>query len=362
MGAFEDKQRGSHCSQCSFKQLDALYQLNIEAKRYAESAEKAYSTGLKVNARFYSLRKKALYSLKQSILEVLVKDGCADTVRCHEIDGKEYYCVYIGEFSFHSPTDEWDEPPLDAPTSPTKTLESFDRNLDNHTDRLSEKEALKRLTSLFETPNNHLPVPFVERGYRSEFVGWTSLPGAIEEGDKVDGRFDRDISSPYDEFLFAVGDRFGTKKGECRILDRYRAWLTPYLDRSPLLPQPAYDVELADEVWETVRQRRIVDDWSILADSLDDPVPNVNGRQADMAGNGYDQPIDFDIGDIVELNPDWDEDGPYYCEIVGASLSYNLIMVDFEPVEPTNEAPLGLSIEEFADDVVAVYDTPPKIE
>lgn len=72
MGEIEDKRRGSHCPQCSFRQLDALYQLNIEAKRYAESAEKAYSAGLKVNARFNSLRKKALYSVNYPFLGLLM--------------------------------------------------------------------------------------------------------------------------------------------------------------------------------------------------------------------------------------------------------------------------------------------------
>lgn len=66
----------SHCSQCDFEQLVALYQLNVEAKRYADAAEDAYSTGLEANARLYSLRKKALYGLKRAILGTLVEGGC----------------------------------------------------------------------------------------------------------------------------------------------------------------------------------------------------------------------------------------------------------------------------------------------
>lgn len=351
----------SHCSRCDFEQLVALYQLNVEAKRYADAAEDAYGTGLEANARLYSLRKKALYGLKRAILGTLVEGGCVDAVRCHEIDGKPYYCLYVGEFSFHTPTDEWNEPPLDAPRSSSKTLDSFDTNPDNRPDRLSEKEALRRLTRQFETPNNYIPAPFVDRGYGGEFAGWSQLPGAIEEGDRVDGRFDREIHNPFDQFLFAVGDTFRTRKGECRILDRYQAWLTPWLDRSPLMPRPVYDVDLAGEERETVRQRRLVDDWHILVDSLHDPVPDVNGRQAEMAGDTYDQ-VEFDIGDIVELDRQWDDGGPYYYKIVEASLSYTLVMVEFEPVGPTEDAPLGLSVEEFVDDVVAVHDTPPESE
>ena len=359
MSDIEDTQEVSHCSRCSFEQLEALHQLNIEAKRYAESAEDAYTAGLKANARLYSLRKKALYGLKRAMLGEFVEAGCVDTIRCHKIDGKSYYCLYIGEFSFHTPIDEWENPPLGSPTSPSKSLNSFDADPDNRTDHLSEKVALKRLTEQFESPNDYLPAPFVDRGYKAEFAGWSQLPGAIEEGDRVDGRFGREINNPEEEFLFAVGDVFQTQKGECRMLDRYQAWLTPWLDRSPLVPRSVYDVELEGEIYETVRQRQIVDDWQILVESLNDPVPNVDGRQAEMAGNAYDQ-VEFDIGDIVELNTRWDDDGPHYCKIVEASLSYNLVMVEFEPVEPTEEAPLGLSVEEFVDDVVAVHDEHPK--
>lgn len=65
MSDIEDTQEVSHCSRCSFEQLEALHQLNIEAKRYAESAEDAYTAGLKANARLYSLRKKALSVLPE---------------------------------------------------------------------------------------------------------------------------------------------------------------------------------------------------------------------------------------------------------------------------------------------------------
>lgn len=353
------KQVFSHCSQCDFELLVALYQLNVEAKQYAESAEDAYNGGLKASARLYSLRKKALYSLKRAILGELVEEGCVDAVRCHEINGKSYYCLYVGEFSFHTPIGEWDEPPLDAPTSPSKSLNSFDGDPDNRPDHLSEREALKRLTEQFETPNNHLQTPFVDRDYGAKFAGWSSLPGAIEEGDRVDGRFDREIHNPSDEFLFEVGDTFQTQKGKCNIIDRYQAWLTPWLDRSPIMPRTVYDVELAGEIHETIRQRRLVDDWYILAESLNDPVPNVDGQQADMAGDAYEQ-VEFDIGDIIELSPMGNTEAPCYCKIVQASLSYNLVMVEFEPVGQTDQAPLSLSVEEFADDVVAVHTEPPK--
>jgi hypothetical protein len=333
----------------------------VEAKRYAESAENAYTAGRKASARLYSLRKKALYGLKRAILGEFVENGCVNSVRCHEIDGQPYYCLYIDEFSFHTPTEEWDNPPLNGSSSPAKSLDSFSADPDLRSDHLSEREALQRLTAEFETPNDYLPAPFVDREYGSEFAGWSYLPGAIEEGDRVDGRFGRAIPNVDEAFLFAVGDSFQTRKGECRIRDRYRAWLTPWLDRSPLMPHTVYDVELDGDVRETVRQRRIVDDWQILVDSLSDPVPNVNGRQAEIAGDDYDH-VGFEIGDIIELDAMERDSQSLYCKIVEASLSYNLVMVEFEPVEPTTEAPMSLSVAEFADDVVTVHDEPPRLE
>lgn len=357
----EDNQSFSHCSRCAFEQLEALYQLNIEAKRYAESAEAAYTAGFKADARLSSLRKKALYGLKRAILQKLVEAGCVDAVQCHTIDRKSYYCIYVGEFSFHTPISEWDEPPLDASQSPSKSLDSFDTDPDSRPDHLVKEVALKRLSEQFESPNYHLPVPFVDSGYRSAFAGWSQLPGAIEEGDRVDGQFGQETPNTYEAFLFTDGDSFQTQNGECRILDCYQAWLPPWLDRSPVMPRTVYDVELDGELHQTVRQRRIIDDWQILVESLNDPVPNVDGVQAEIAGSAYDS-VEFDIGDIVELKAMSDEHEPHYCRIVEASLSYNLVMVEFEPIDPTHEVPLGLSVAEFADDVVAVYDEPPKPE
>lgn len=349
-----------HCVKCSFDQLQALYQINIEAKRYAEAASRAYDHGRKARARHRSLRKEALYSFKQSILETLAERGCVDTVRCHEIDGRAYYCLYVTEFSFHSPVEDWpdekwDELSLEEPSESTETLESFDAAADSRDDQLSEREALSRLVEEFGTPNDHLSTPFVDYRYRPEFAGWSFLPGALEEGDRVDDRFRREYG---DDFLFAVGDAFETGKGRCRIRDRYEAWLTPMWDRSPIHPRPVYDVSLAGEKRETVRQRRLVDDWFILAESLHDPLPDVDGKQAEMAGDAYDGEIEFTIGDIVEVDPDWDDDGPYFHRIEDVHISYTLLLCDLAPVGPT-EHETNLAVEEFADDVVAVHDSPP---
>ncbi|WP_251331590.1 hypothetical protein [Haloplanus pelagicus] len=356
-----DATDSEHCPKCSFDQLEALYQINVEAKKYAESASNNYSRGAKARARHHSIRKKALYAFKQSILESLVERDCVDEVRLHKIDNREYYCLYIGEFSFHSPVDDWSDPPADDLSASPTELDSFESAAGSRSDSLSEREALTRLSDVFGTPNDYLSAPFVEY-HHPEFAGWSYLPGAIEEGDKVDGRFGRDTQSPYEEFLFVAGDEFDTQNGHCRIRDRYEAWLTPLWDQSPITPRPVYDVELDGELREGVRQRRLVDDWYILAETLHDPLPDVEGRQAELAGSSYEQPVEFDLGDIVEIDPDRDESGPYYWRIVQASISYNLVLCKFEPVGPTEHSEPSLAVEEFADDVVAVHDSPPALE
>jgi hypothetical protein len=350
---------------CEFGVLKALYHLNTVAKEYAESAENAYNSGFKREARIHSQRKKALYGLKSEILSELIERGCVDAVQLHEIDEREYYCVYVGEFSFHTPTSEWNTPPRDAPESATE-LDSFDANPNARSTDMSEQEALKQLTEIFESPNYHIESPFTDDNYGARFVGWSSLPGALEEGDRVPERYLHDHNGE-DDFGLEVGDIFQTSEGECEIKDKYHAYLSPLWDRSPVVQRPVYDVLLDGEQRETVRQHRIIDDWWMLAESISNPLPNVDGYFGDtdyIHGNiesHVDTSVEFEIGDIIELQPNG-QDSSSYCRITEVHVSYSLLIGQYEPVPPTEEAPLGLSIHEIADDVVAVHDNPPMQE
>ncbi len=352
----------THCSRCEFENLKALYHLNTVAKEYAESAEKAYNAGLKRRARIHSQRKKALYGLKRVILGDLIEHGCVDDIRKHKIDGRTYYCVYVGEFSFHTPSSEWDDPPRGAPESAT-TLDSFDADPSNRSHDMREREALEQLTEAFESPNNYIESPFTDDSYGATFVGWSYLPGSLEEGDRVPDRLLYDHNGEED-FGLESGDTFQTHKGQCEIVDRYHAYLSPLRDRSPVLQRPAYDVLLDGELQETVRQRRIVDDWWMLAESIDTPLPDVDGKfGATEYIRGHiesyvDTPVAFEIGDIIELQPNGQDD-PVYCRITEVHVSYDLLIGQYEPIPPTEQAPLGLAIHEIADDVVAVHDEPP---
>jgi hypothetical protein len=360
-GTHPDSEQHSHCSQCSLDILQALQSANTLAKQYAESSQEAYNSGLKQKARIHSQRKDALYDLKQAVLRRFVTEGCFDTIRTHKINGREYYCVYVGEFSFHTPAKEWDSPPEDAPESATR-LSDFDSDPDNRPMEMDEQEALRLLANEFESPNYHIKAPFTRDNYGSRFVGWSYLPGSLEEGDKVPDQHLLEQNKKK-EFLFNIGDMFQTKKGACEVTGRYYAYLTPRLDRSPLLQRKAYDVIIDGDHRDCVRERQIIDGWNVIAHSIADPIPHVDGELAEIAGStAEDIPEDapeFDIGDILELQPLNSGEESVYCRLTEVHVSGPLLIGQYEPVPPTDEAPLGLTIEEIADDVAAVHDSPP---
>jgi len=338
-----------------------LYRANIAAKEHAQEASDAYETGFKHAARVHSQKKKALYNLKRAALGEFVDNGCVTNVTLHEINNRQYYCVSVGDHSFHTPISEWDTPPAPVSDSPT-VLDDFSADPAARDTTLSEHGALTRLSDAFESPNTHVESPFTTSGFNHTFVGWNNLPGALEPGDRVPDEHLHDRHGEAD-FGLAVGDTFNTSNGHCEILARYHAYLPPHHDRSPLLQRPAYDVVLDGDRKETVSQRRIVDDWWLLADSIATPLPGVTGRFGDPEyvrghlDSHVDTPIEFEIGDVLELHPPC-EDKPVYCRLTEVHVSHTLLLGQYEPVPPTETAPLGLSIHEIADDVVAVHNTP----
>lgn len=351
-----------HCSKCTTDVLKALYQLNVEAKHYSEEAEDAYTSGWKEQARIHSQKKKALYSLKRYILGGFVEAGCIDEIQQHDINGREYYCFYVGDFSFHTPLSEWDDPSFNITS--VDTLDSFTADSDSRDDYMSERDALQYLSEEFESPNNHIESPFTHSDYGSRFVGWSYLPGSLEEGDRVPDEHLNDRNGE-DDFGLAVGDAFQTSKGYCEVIDRYHAYLPPLRSRSPTLQRAVYDVVLDGEKKEAVRQRRIVDDWCMIADSITNPLPDVNGELGDTEYNRdsinslTDGDVEFEIGDIIELQPRTEDASPTYCRISEVHVSYTILLGQYEPIPPTDEAPMGLALHEIADDVVAVHDEPP---
>lgn len=343
-----------HCEHCREEILEALYQLNIIAKEYGRDAANAYESGFKTSARIKSQRKKALYSLKKEALTAFVANGCPTAVETHEIEGRTYYCFTVGDYSYHSPVTEWDEPPADAPAEAT-VLESFTSSPREREDKMEETEALTRLTQQFSSPNDHLPSPFTSSGYRHEFVGWDSLPEALAVGDRVPEAHLNDHNRR--EFVFEVDDAFDTSEGRCEIRDRYYAYKeSEYGDT--LLQRQVYDVVIDGERQEAVTHRRLDSNYHIIADSVTDPLPDVDGKLSDRAGSQLrdtDDEVEFQIGCILELERN-DDNQPTYCQLTEVHVADSLLIGQYDPVPPSETAPLGLSLAEIAPRVVATHD------
>ena len=127
LGAIVDMPQSTYA--VSEKTLDALHRVNLHAGKYAEKARSHYP-GNKPAARRNSVKKKALYQLKTTILSKLVRRGIAEATECHEIDGRDYYAISVaGEQSFHSPVDSWSGPSLDVdPNRDKRELTQFDKS------------------------------------------------------------------------------------------------------------------------------------------------------------------------------------------------------------------------------------------
>jgi len=111
-----------------------------------------------------------------------------------------------------------------------------------------------------------------------------------------------------------------------------------------------------------VLEDRLVDDWGIMVADLSDPLPDVAGEQATLVSDEIESSIQFGIGDILEVQPMQEGGDNWFCRITETSVSYNLVICEFDPVKPTESTPMRLSVSEFVDDVVAVHDTPPDSE
>lgn len=341
-----------HCSTCRKENLEALYQLNIEAKAYAEAAEDAYYMGRKAMAKRHSERKKALYSLKEHVLQEFVTNGCVTDVEKHVIADREYYCLFINSFSFHTPVEKWDTPEFTVPSTVTE-LDDFNSDSDSRDDCMSEESALQHLSRVFKSPNTYITTPFVGNTRSPSFVGWDFLPGSVEVGDKVPDHFKKSYAGQ--DFLFEEGDVFQTTNGECEIIDRYAAWLEPVHthERQHVLQREAYDVRIDGGVKECVQQQRLIGDWKILVTDTCELLPRVDGKQQELLSEGMES-VSFDlcVGDVIEVvSP---ADGGTVCwEITQMDVSYSAVFCEFEPVTGDNSPP-QLAIGDFADKLVSV--------
>lgn len=157
---------------------EALHKINKHAKKYAQLADKNYRRRKKATARYNSIRKKALYSLKTKVLKRLYDRNHHDRIEIHEIDGREYYCFYIDDWSYHSPIDDWPWSGFSAyEIADEEEIENFSADADTQTE-MSLKSALLHLNNEVGrrfNANEYLEEEYVDYGYQSYFAGWDYL-------------------------------------------------------------------------------------------------------------------------------------------------------------------------------------------
>ncbi len=150
--------------------LQAVFTINRHAKRFDEEADAAYHRGDGAEARVHSLRKRALYRTKTVALHRLGKfdPGTVRAIR-HELDGEhQVLCLYLGEYSFHQPTEAVDAGLLTATTGKEELselpIEIIDFEASAETDDLdmSLSKAIGILRDHGLEPNEYLDTTSVE--------------------------------------------------------------------------------------------------------------------------------------------------------------------------------------------------------
>lgn len=170
--------------------LEAVYNLNKHAKKYARLADENYRRGKGATARANSLKKKALYSVKDAALKEILRGQEPDRVERHMIDGTPFWCFYYGEWSFHLPADRVDHGPfrqLPGLCADTAALEDFESAEEKEHSDLSLKACLLHLEVCGINANDHLEETHVQYGRNRHFAGWSYLGDGgqrLEEADR----------------------------------------------------------------------------------------------------------------------------------------------------------------------------------
>lgn len=164
----------------SDKTLEAVYNINSHAKKYAGLADKNYQKRKKATARANSIKKKALYTVKTKVLNQCLP--YVENVEKHVIDGDEFLCLYFTDtegqkWSYHQPANkihrEW--LPEEIGVGDTRELKDFESTSEKEHSEMSLKESLKHIEGLGYSANDYLEEKSVSYSQRSYFVGWKYL-------------------------------------------------------------------------------------------------------------------------------------------------------------------------------------------
>lgn len=152
--------------------VEYLYIINKHAKKYARLGTENYQKGKKATAKQNSLKKKALYAVKEVVLSQIYES--ADDCCIHVIDGDEFWLLDFGCVSFHSPMDTLD---LDVTTiSERRELDDFAPGERKEKYSHSLKDSLLFFERELEIcANDYLDQQYVSYGHNSYFAGWDYL-------------------------------------------------------------------------------------------------------------------------------------------------------------------------------------------
>lgn len=166
------------------KTLEALYNINKHARKYANLGTKNYNNGKKATAKTNSVKKTALYTTKTRTLERIQEQ--ATNIVVHIINERKYYCLFFEgeqEWSFHSPMDEFTL--MDSiEVVDEEELDNFTKTAAKDYSSMSLKESLLHIETQFcINANNHLPQEYVSYGHQSYFSGWPYLGQTHSDSD-----------------------------------------------------------------------------------------------------------------------------------------------------------------------------------
>lgn len=154
--------------------LEALYNINKHAKKYARLGTENYNKGKKTTAKANSIKKNALYTLKDAVLKRIYKQ--ANNVGIHVIDGSEFYYFDFEDWSFHSPRDKFTLPDAEFSDDDRERLDNFNVTAEKeHSDKYL-KECLLFFEEEFDlNANKFLSQERLYYGHQSCFIGWKYL-------------------------------------------------------------------------------------------------------------------------------------------------------------------------------------------
>lgn len=166
--------------------LEAVYNINKHAKKYARLADENYQRGKKTTAHANSLKKEALYGAKSRAINRFLLDG-EDSCVCierHQINGKSFLCLDFEDrdgdrWSFHQPEDQVlaDRLPegMAIIERDSEEFEEFESGEKKVRSGFSLKASLLHLEACGINANEYLEERSVQYGALPRFSGWPYL-------------------------------------------------------------------------------------------------------------------------------------------------------------------------------------------